>query len=914
MLELRVLGTPQAILDSAGLALRPRRLALLTVLALDGPQTRSALAGLLFERLDLDAARSRVRMEVHRLVHGPLGSALRLDGDLIHVAADCDGPRFEAALEAGDIDTAMALYRGPLLEGLDLGDTPVLDDWLTTSRTRLLTRFTSALDAQLLRLDAQGEAEAALQVARTLQFHHPLSETYSDALVARLVTLGRRGEARQVQIQFRARFERTLGFTPQGLPIPNPAVTASPDARPGLERPPLVGREALWFRLDQWAAGPGGVAVLVGEPGVGKSRLAHEWAAAQGAPLLTLRAEESSVDLAYAPLEMVLRGRRAEWVATGTRWATDLAWLLPELTGTSPGEDEPSLGALRQLGVLTRALHFLVGAGGVLLLDDAQWCDGATLAVVRQFLSRHLDEGPRVLVTVRPGEDEARPALAAWQRDLDRAGLLTTLDVPPLGEVAVLKMLRLLSGSEQITPLARHLARVSGGNPYALLSLLRGLIEEGHLGTDAQGRWATPEQLATRLPRSAADALLRQIERTPVAVRRLLEAAALHGSSFDFEAAWAGSDLNEETALQALEQALRERTVWTEPPHYRFAHDLLRQAVAGSLSPTRAGRVHRRLAEHLTLVGAPAATLGLHWQGAGVRSEAGRCWGRAAEEADRLHAHREAVSALTHALDCTDDPQARFGLRLTQMRHLKALGDLVHWAEVLETAERELPPSPSGREDQVLHLALERTHLLWRTGQNEAALAYSAAFVDGATHPARAALLHDRAGVLIDLERHAEAQLALEQAWLHVDDPAGPVAANLHNTQAQTADALGQLHQGLAHAEQAVRLFQALGIWTGVASACATSSFLYRSQEDLLAARSALEQGLDAARRAQHLPLQLGSLNLLCEVLLGEGDWSSGLECATAGIELCEQEELQDGLATFEDWLGRFKAIRVPGV
>ena len=914
MLELKVLGPPQATLDKVGLALRPRRLALLTLLALEGPQSRSALAGLLFERLDPEAARSRIRMEVHRLVHGPLGGALQLDGDLIRVEASCDAAHFLAAVDADDLDAAITLYRGPLLDGFELDDTPALDEWKTTTRTRFLGRLTAALDAQLLQLDALGQGEAALGVARTLFGHHPLSESHAHALTDRLVTLGRWGEARAVQAEFSARFERALGFAPQTPSMPTPPRPPAGVRQFGLDHPPLVGRDALWASLDQWAAGTGGVALLIGEAGVGKSRLAHEWAAGQGTSVVVLRAEESSVDLPYAPLESLLHERRAEWETAGTRWASDLGRLLPELSGLRGEVAEPSLDAVRQLGVLAEALHFLLGAGGLLLLDDAQWCDGATLAVIRRLLSRRPAKELQILVTVRPGEDEGRKALTVWRHDLERASLLRAFEVPPLGEVAVLKVLRLISGAERMTLLARRLAEWSGGNPYALLSLLRGLFEEGRLGVDAAGRWIMPELLETSLPQRVASDLLRPVARAPLEVRRLLEAAALQGTRFDFDAAWVGSDLEEEVALAALDHSLQERSVWAEGSRYRFAHDLLRQAVAGSVNLARAERTHRRLAEHLTRVGVPAATLGRHWQGAGLRSEAARCWRRAAEDASRLFAHQEALTALEHALECTDEPQFRFDLRLSQMRHFKALNDLHGWEKVLQSAEGEVGASPAAPEDQVLPLALERTHLLWRAGEREAALTYSAPYAEGSRHPARATLLHDRAGLFLDLERHGEALRTLELAWPHVDDQAGRQAANLHNTHAKVADALGRLDEGLRHADQAVQLFETLGIWTGVASAQATTAFLQRSRGDLPAARAAVEQGVAAARRAQHLHLQVGSLNLLCEVLLVQGDWSAGLAWATAGIELCEQEGQPSGLAMFEQWLGRFKVQRGAGV
>lgn len=323
-LELTLLGSPSVKVEGQAVRLRPPVLALLAYLVLEGPCSRSdlfedfyGLAKDAEEKLSKQV-NGRLRTTLLRLRQSALGSALKNGADGLSLEARCDALELQTALESGDLERAQALFGPALLEHVNLESSPSVLEWLEGKRRTLSGDYLKLLGLHLTKLNSKGQLEDALSVARVRLTLDPDSVAYCDAVVERLLALNRRGEAEQLQVQFRARFERDLRITPELVALP-PLKPAPSSGTGRLERPPFVGREALWEEMQAWFGGPGGVLVLRGAAGVGKSRLAQECLKVRGGPLLTLQGSESGQDLAYGALEPLLRRERARWEGVQAR-------------------------------------------------------------------------------------------------------------------------------------------------------------------------------------------------------------------------------------------------------------------------------------------------------------------------------------------------------------------------------------------------------------------------------------------------------------------------------------------------------------------------------------------------------------------------------------------------------------------
>ena len=983
MLVLSVLGTPtvqvteqatvqqpaaQPTAPSSGqrLTLRPRRLALLTYLALCGPQRRQDLCPLFFP--DEADPRARLRLEVHRLKATPLAPYLGAEGEVLELTAHCDAAQFRRDVARGDWVSALDAWRGDLLGGADLSGLPDLEEWLAAERERLGALRLSAFGGRLSQLDHSGRAREATELARAFLAAAPLSEAACDGLVRRLLAAGQLGEATQVQQAFAARFRAEFGFAPQltvGLTPPEPAARPAVPEPWTWQAPPLVGREAVLAQLDTWAAGApaGQLLLLQGEAGAGKTALALDFARRRG-PVLTLRGSELH---RHAPLHALLRSlRHAAPQLGGLDPATlaTLAALDPEfaaLPGSAPGWGEPGFGRAGVGGLgseaaltaaLIRALSAVMEGAGVVVLDDLHWLDASSVRVLLRVLDRvrTLPQPPRLLCTVRPGELRAGDALTQTLGDLERAGRLVRLDVPPLSSPQVLRLLGRLLGhlpaleggpAGGAAPLADTLHRLSGGNPYVLLAYLRGLETRGLL-TPGVGA-LTPDQLERALPSGLADVLLLPLDAAGPAVLALLEAAALQAQPFDLGAARAGSDLLPAAAEAALRAALDHRwlrpalgpaqvgpadtgrSASPPPEGYALQHDLLRLALVSRTPPARQRTLHRRMAEYLGAqlgdqgpdmegVAAPGgeatAALARHWEEAGEPGRAGPLWRRVAERARALWGHREALAALEHALRCETDPRARAELHLWRGRHCQALNQLGAWEQELDRAAALLggaQPWP----DLWLRLVTERSHLYWRRGEPQAALEEGAPWADGPWSAERGLLRHDRAAMLTDLGRPEAAAAALLALLAEPElAPGSLLAANVHGSLARAAAVMDDLPLGLTHAAEALRAFGVLGNSGGLIVTHLAHAGLLEQGGQEPGAQAALRAAREVARSAQNQRLWKLSLSNLLLLAEGAGQVEGALDYATQGLELAEASLDEAGQSFFAAALDRLRLTR----
>jgi DNA-binding CsgD family transcriptional regulator len=419
------------------------------------------------------------------------------------------------------------------------------------------------------------------------------------------------------------------------------------------EEDTFVGRQAeldaLRRLLDRAGVGQGRVALLVGEPGVGKTRIAREFAAAgaQRAIVLWGAAYEDWTP-PYGPWTQALTPYVEEWSGKLRADAAVLSAVVPKL-----GDREaiaPSLPSREEQFRLHDAVARALAAADrtvVVVLDDLQWADRASLDLL---LAITRSEGG-VLVVATMRDDEPSEPLMGCVTALTRERLLDRLQIERFGRDESALLLQRLAGEPVRESLADAIFEQARGNAFFTEELAQ------HARAFVQEPSAIPVTI-----RLAVDARVRQL--SPEAAR-VLRLASIFTRPFPFAALRVLVDLPEETVLDALDEALAARLLAVsraEAESYEFAHDLIRTSLYEELSPSRRARLHRRAAQALEQLGASqpesAAELAVQYHRSATLPGAAHGVGfalAAAEEASSRYAPAEAARFLRIAYDLSAD-------------------------------------------------------------------------------------------------------------------------------------------------------------------------------------------------------------------------------------------------------------------
>ncbi|MDT7596589.1 MAG: hypothetical protein QOJ06_2135 [Pseudonocardiales bacterium] len=491
---------------------------------------------------------------------------------------------------------AVGLARAPLLSGLD-------GEWLDRQRELLRGHLISGLEV-LARYD---EPAAAVRHAEEVLTLEPFRESAHRLLIEAHLAAGNRAQALRAYERCREVLADALGVDPSPRTeqcylralrlgptattgqLPLPAVLARP------ERGRFVGRDVELGRLRQLLTERRHLALVTGEPGIGKTRLAFQYAQAAhaaGASVLCGRCDEERIT-PYQPFVQALRqliaSQPPDVVAALTGlWASDLARLLPELAERlqdlpAPIAAEPDTQRYRLFEGVAATLDAQARRAPLLLLiDDLQWADRPTLLLLGHLLRSTESVTLLVVATCRDGEVAAEHPLTALLADLHRDELVTRL---PLGSLTVAEVSDML---ENRPDLAAGIHRLTAGNPFFIRQLVRHLDETGE-ELDSAG-----------VPAGVTDVVRRRLSLLDAAGQQSLIIASVIGRWFELPVVARTAGLAEPDVLRALEQAAAARLVAEAPDgRFSFVHDLVRKAVYDQLGPSRRARLHRWIGEAL---------------------------------------------------------------------------------------------------------------------------------------------------------------------------------------------------------------------------------------------------------------------------------------------------------------------------
>jgi DNA-binding SARP family transcriptional activator len=594
--------------------------------------SRAQLAPLLWGDAPDTRARQSLRQSLAtlRVALGPASASLVIDGQFVtvkatHVDVDVDAFRTLAAENTSvALARAATIYKGDLLAGLDVCE-PLYEEWLRTERERLHELALEVLARLLARQMPREAVEQSIQTALRLLALDPIQEATHRALMRLYARHGRQAAAlHQYQLCIDV-LQRELGVEPEDAtrrlyqsildtrqlkemsvePIaPGPTTMRRGDGvhddrtTPSLEGP-FVGRDEelrqLIGALSEAWRGHGSVAALIGEAGVGKTRLIEKLSARasqDGGVMLIGGACASAQLLPYGPWIEILRDATApdRELLTGLdpRCRAELAWLLPELADGMAPDSTPSGPQDRLFDTVIDLLTRLASRKPlVMVLENLQWADESSLRLL-SFVGRHL--GTASLLIVATARDLAPSSiLTEVVNELQREDRLRVVSLAPLAPSECLALLRALAmpGARAMPAMEEdRICECSQGNPFIIIEMLRAFQDDAML--DPVG--------VVQLPASIDSVMSKRLSHVSEAGQSLAVVVSLVERPCDFLLLQTAAGLGIRDAAAGIEELVRRHIFQGAGDRFAFTHERMSDVAQAQLSTAKRRRLHGQIA------------------------------------------------------------------------------------------------------------------------------------------------------------------------------------------------------------------------------------------------------------------------------------------------------------------------------
>ena len=461
---------------------------------------------------------------------------------------------------------------------------------------------------------------------------------------------------------------------------------------------PLIGREReladILAGLSRVSDGRGGLTLVAGQPGIGKSRLVDEVAVTareRGLRVLWGRCWDTAGAPPYWPWVQAMRAylRSTEvddLMSQLGSGAPDVAQILPELVQLfpdlrPPAPTDPESARFQLFDSITAFLLNASRPGGmVLVIDDLHAADQASVLLLT-FVSKQVRESPLLLIgTYRDVELTPDHPLSAALPDLAREPSTTFFELSGLTEASTSSLVEELARFVPRPEMIKALHKSTGGNPLFIRETIRLLMSEERLGPDS-GADAISQ---TVIPARVHEVIARRLTHVSETTRELLVLAAVMGPEFSTDAISFIAVESDDEVLDRLDEAVDASLLTAvpgAPDRRRFSHDVIRETLYAGVSPAARARHHRRIAFSLEELYGPDVEAHLdelahHFFQAGLTVEGHRAVDyamRAGHRAARQLAYEEAVQLYGMALSALE---ARAPVdRTTLGEVLLALGD-----------------------------------------------------------------------------------------------------------------------------------------------------------------------------------------------------------------------------------------------
>lgn len=909
-LRIMLFGYPRVELDGQEVNVDTRKaVALLAYLAVTGESpSRDTIAALLWPDYDQTSARGalrrtlsvlnkatgseflaigRERIELHR------GAEIWTDVRAFQEAlANCESIRKAHGLTdpayLSGLTAAINLCRERFMVGFSLRDSSAFDDWQYLQAEQWAHALANALENLARGEAAAGNTTVALGAARRWLAQDNLMEEAHRFVMLLEAQSGQRSAALRQYRECARILAEELGVQPLAettdlyhailenrIEQVSPLVETTSSAEGSsfsqqreAQDYPLVGREnelEVLNRIFEKTRSNGQFVILEGEGGIGKTRLLDEFsrrAAAQGSEVLLMRCFEGENGLAYAPFVSGLVAAQTRpgfserikhlspaFVAEAARLAPEISVKAEPLRESIP--EGPGVVARFMEGIRQVLFGLVKGhRPGVIILDDIQWADAASLDLLTYML-RRLQDSPVMVIAAWRSDITAPAALAQMIYDTQRGGIFSRLvlerlkreDIERLAE----SMLQAGSGNENV---AGRLLQETEGLPFFVVEYLELLRREPAYSGESNN-W--------ELPARVRDVLHQRLSGIDEAALQLLGTAAVIGRSFGFSTLRDVSGRSEMETINGLE-LLTGRGLIVENTgeqqsgeiFYDFRHEKLRGMIYDETSQARRRLLHRRVAETLSRpagrVSNPsgAAVIAHHYRLAGMNEQAAEYYCLAGDQARTVFANADAMMHYRAALAAHHDDPAYLH---------EAIGDvetlLGEYRVAIASFENAAAHNRDGCQAQLEH---------------------------------KLGIVHARMGAFDRAVSHYQAALEVLDARCNKMEQAGILAdwsyaAYKKGYPAQALDLAEQALQTAIQAEDEATLAQAHN----------NLGMLARSQGNLKAAAEHLEQSLRIAEKAGSPLLEIAALNNLARMYAEMGQLDLATETGKQALERCSQ-------------------------
>ena len=642
-------------------------------------------------------------------------------------ALELDVAEFERLrADAATLEEAVARYQGDLVADL-------YDDWVLRPRERLRRAYISDLLQLCVAHRSRRNFTKAAGYARELLRHEPLREDALRHIMAAQYEVGDAAGALAEFDRFKAELRTEIGADPmpetialrdlivRGIALPSAAdgreaATEGSGLGRRVEATPFVGRapemEKLRAHWQRAASGNGGVFLVRGDAGIGKSRFASEFAMiaeAEGARVV-LGATSAPERFPYQCLIEALRQAVPLTAATtvSAQALSAVAEIVPAMRRRR--SDLPALPRLGERADQARLVdaiaQILIAIAQprplVVLLEDLHWAGATTVEAIVTLATRVVAAPVLFVVTYRGEEVAGSHPVRALEHAARTTSSVERRELPTLNEEAVLELVTAIAGGdERLSALAPAIYARSGGHPLFTVEMARDAI--------------SGQRELEEIPGSVRALVAQRLCAMNPQARKLAEIAAVAGSGFSVDLVRELAGISEPDLLAGLEELLDRHLIreaaMSGGDDYVFTHHVIYEAVYAETPPAARRRRHHRAARLLDLTPAEerpemAARVARHYDLGGDSETAVQRYLTAARHAARLYANAEARELAQRGLSLDpQDDRARFDLLLVINRMSTRLLDQPTRRESLRALE-----SVAGRlgDDDVLLVLRQR--------------------------------------------------------------------------------------------------------------------------------------------------------------------------------------------------------------
>ena len=513
----------------------------------------------------------------------------------------------------------------------------------------------------------------------------------------------------------------------------------------------------------------GGLVLVSGEAGVGKTRLLSEFASSLAKSRWRIGIGRC-LEFAQRPYGPILE-------------------VLSRFDAQS-GELAPAASKQEQFEAIFSAFEAVAARGAIVaVIEDIHWADAATIELLAYIGAKVGSLRMLIVVTFRPEEFHAEHPSFVGLAKLARTGRAGRIDLPPLtGPELRLFISEALSGIELPNDMRRAVARASDGNPFFVEELLKSAVEHAS---------STGTTTAHALPTTVRATLMERLRPLTGDERRVLGQAAVIGRHFDVPLLAATLGADPVSLVPALRRAREMQLIEEESPaEFRFRHALTREAIYGDFLAVQLRSLHRTIATVLETAAPEHRSierLAYHWWAAGDAERAAEYNELAGDAAGRVHAHEDAIALYDRAVEATPVVSLRSGSILEKIGdrnvalglHDAALEAYAAAASVFETI---------GERDREANCRVRAAVQAYSLGRADPTAPLEAMLdrLDPADYLTRSRIHLGIAWITVTFYRPTEASRHIDQVDARALDAAPDIRQRFHNVRAWLFMVMGE--------------------------------------------------------------------------------------------------------------------------